>query len=393
MSSINFPSNPYEGQKYNFNGVEYEWQNGRWISGGATFYATRDVATQTEDGLMSSEDKVKLDGIDSGAGDMTGAEIKALYEAEPDTNAFTDAEQTKLAGIESGATAGPGSDAEVKAAYERNADTNAFTDAEQAKLAGIEAGAQANVGTDLSTAYYTGGVQIRSSTGTNALIGDVAPAGGFNPDNDSGLMTATDKSKLDGIEDGAQVNVGTDLTGVPTAVGYGIASSTGTDVAIPAVVAGSPNAGLMTPTDKDKLDGIDAGAQANAVITVNGMVGNVVLVPSDIGLGSVDNTADADKPVSTAQQTALDAKADLVEGKVPTSQLPAIAVSEYLGEAANEAAMLSLVGQTGDWCSRTDLSSTWIITGSDPSQLSSWTEMSYPPAQSVPSTAKPVWSY
>ena len=32
---------------------------------------------------------------------------------------------------------------------------------------------------------------------------------------------------------------------------------------------------------------------------------------SDVGLGSVDNTADADKPVSTAQQTALDAKADL----------------------------------------------------------------------------------
>ena len=32
---------------------------------------------------------------------------------------------------------------------------------------------------------------------------------------------------------------------------------------------------------------------------------------SDVGLGSVNNTADADKPVSTAQQTALDAKADL----------------------------------------------------------------------------------
>lgn len=32
-------------------------------------------------------------------GDQTGAEIKALYEAEPDTNAFTDAEKTKLAGV------------------------------------------------------------------------------------------------------------------------------------------------------------------------------------------------------------------------------------------------------------------------------------------------------
>ena len=32
------------------------------------------------------------------------------------------------------------------------------------------------------------------------------------------------------------------------------------------------------------------------------------LVKADIGLGNVDNTSDADKPVSTAQQTALDAK-------------------------------------------------------------------------------------
>ena len=35
---------------------------------------------------------------------QTGAEIKALYEAQADTNAFTDAEQSKLAGVESGAT-------------------------------------------------------------------------------------------------------------------------------------------------------------------------------------------------------------------------------------------------------------------------------------------------
>ena len=35
------------------------------------------------------------------------------------------------------------------------------------------------------------------------------------------------------------------------------------------------------------------------------------LVKSDVGLGNVDNTADASKPVSTAQQTALDLKANL----------------------------------------------------------------------------------
>jgi len=37
----------------------------------------------------------------------------------------------------------------------------------------------------------------------------------------------------------------------------------------------------------------------------------LALVKADVGLGAVDNTSDADKPVSTAQQTALDLKAPL----------------------------------------------------------------------------------
>jgi hypothetical protein len=44
------------------------------------------------------------------------------------------------------------------------------------------------------------------------------------------------------------------------------------------------------------------------VSSVNTQVGAVVLTKSDIGLGNVDNTSDINKPVSTAQQTALDLK-------------------------------------------------------------------------------------
>lgn len=40
----------------------------------------------------------------------------------------------------------------------------------------------------------------------------------------------------------------------------------------------------------------------------------LALVKADVGLGSVDNTADTAKPVSTAQQTALDAKLNLSGG-------------------------------------------------------------------------------
>ena len=46
----------------------------------------------------------RIDSVEDGAtADQTGAEIKALYEAENDTNAFTDDEKAKLNGIQAGA--------------------------------------------------------------------------------------------------------------------------------------------------------------------------------------------------------------------------------------------------------------------------------------------------
>lgn len=53
-----------------------------------------------------------------------------------------------------------------------------------------------------------------------------------------------------------------------------------------------------------KLDNTDD------VLSVNGSTGVVVLTASDIGLSNVDNTSDANKPISTATQTALDGKKD-----------------------------------------------------------------------------------
>jgi hypothetical protein len=77
---------------------------------------------------------------------------------------------TKLDTIETGATADQ-TDAEIKTAYENNLDTNAFTDSEKTKLAGVEAGAQVNVATNLTaTAGTTAGPTINSSTGTGAVV-------------------------------------------------------------------------------------------------------------------------------------------------------------------------------------------------------------------------------
>lgn len=69
-------------------------------------------------------------------------------------------------------------------------------------------------------------------------------------------------------------------------------------------VATGAAAGFMSPSDKTKLDGISAGADVSPVTSVAGKTGVVTLVKGDVGLGNVDNTSDANKPVSTAQAAA-----------------------------------------------------------------------------------------
>ena len=73
--------------------------------------------------------------------------------------------------------------AQVKTAYESNPDTNAFTDAEQAKLSGVAPGATANTSTDSlaegsTNKYFTEG-RVRSAvlTGLSLLTGGAISAG------------------------------------------------------------------------------------------------------------------------------------------------------------------------------------------------------------------------
>ena len=75
--------------------------------------------------------------------------------------------------------------------------------------------------------------------------------------------------------------------------------------------------------DKEGGAGWKDGAGKGSVVSVNNMTGEVVLTKSNIGLGNVDNTSDANKPVSTAQQAALDTKVnkagDTMTGKLTLS--------------------------------------------------------------------------
>lgn len=70
----------------------------------------------------------------------------------------------------------------------------------------------------------------------------------------------------------------------------------------------APELGVWNPGDWaifngtawEKIDNTDL------VVSVAGRTGAVTLTSSDVGLGNVDNTSDVNKPVSTAQQQAID---------------------------------------------------------------------------------------
>lgn len=64
--------------------------------------------------------------------------------------------------------------------------------------------------------------------------------------------------------------------------------------------------------------------------------------------------------------------------KIPTAQLPSIAISDFLGAVSNESAMLALVGQRGDWATRTDLTADFILIADDPTNVSSWRQITSP---------------
>ena len=185
------------------NGVAIKFQRDTDISAKKVDFQDGSVLTETDldtnaDQVLFAQQEIidKLGGIEEGAtADQTNAEIKTAYEANSDTNAFTDAEKTKLQnldlsklqGIETGATADQ-SNAEIKTAYEANSDTNAFTDAEKTKLAGISASAGATtfVGLGDTPANFTSaaGKTVKVNSSANALefvdqisdvVGDTTP--------------------------------------------------------------------------------------------------------------------------------------------------------------------------------------------------------------------------
>jgi len=220
----------------------------------------------------------------------SAAEIKTLYESNADTNEFSDSEEAKLAGIETSATADQ-SDGEIKTAYENNADTNAFSDSEQTKLSGIATGA--NVNTVDSVSGKTGVVTLDK---TDVGLTDVD-----NTSDASKPVSTATQTALDDKVDDSQV-----LTDVP--LGALFTDVQLSDAEVKTAYENNADTNEFSDAEKTKLSGIEVGAEINTVNSVNTKTGAVTLDKTDIGLANVDNTSDANKPVSTAGQSALDDK-------------------------------------------------------------------------------------
>ena len=133
--------------------------------------------------------------------------------------------------------------------------------------------------------------ELEASIGNAKTAADIKTA--YESNANTNEFSDSEQSKLAGVEAGAEVNP--------------------TDAEIKTAYENNANTNAFTDAEQTKLSGITAGAEVNAVDSVFGRTGAVSAqsgdyTKSDVGLGNVDNTSDANKPISTATQTALDAK-------------------------------------------------------------------------------------
>lgn len=112
--------------------------------------------------------------------------------------------------------------------------------------------------------------------------------------------------------------------------------------------------GIMTAADKTKLNGLKDQAgitadidavQTNLETHINNKTNPHEVTKDQVGLGNVDNTSDANKPISTATQTALNGKFSATDGnalKQTIEDMPNLVVTEGSVSHKNNNISLSL---------------------------------------------------
>lgn len=138
----------------------------------------------------------------------------------------------------------------------------------------------------------------------------------------------------------------------------------------------------LTAHEGDAGDAHDASAVSFApagTIAATDVQAAIVEVSSDVTTEAAARAAGDALLIPLTQKAAANGVATLgADSKIPTAQLPDLAISAFLGTTASQAAMLALVGQRGDWTVRTDTDpdTTWMLVDDDPSILANWRQLS-----------------
>lgn len=118
--------------------------------------------------------------------------------------------------------------------------------------------------------------------------------------------------------------------------------------------ATTSQAGLMSSSDKTKLDGLKDQAgitsdidavQTNLETHINNKSNPHEVTKDQVGLGNVDNTSDANKPISTATQNALNSKFNASDGnalKQRVDNIPELIATDITVDSDNDSVNISL---------------------------------------------------
>lgn len=118
--------------------------------------------------------------------------------------------------------------------------------------------------------------------------------------------------------------------------------------------ATTSQAGLMSSSDKTKLNGLKDQAgitsdidavQTNLETHINNKSNPHKVTKDQVGLGNVDNTSDANKPISTATQTALNGKFSATDGnalKQRVNNIPKLVATDITVNSDNDSVNISL---------------------------------------------------
>lgn len=118
--------------------------------------------------------------------------------------------------------------------------------------------------------------------------------------------------------------------------------------------ASSFTAGVMSASDKTKLDGLKAQAEIDTSISnvqnnLNAHINNRTnphrVTKEQIGLDQVDNTSDANKPISNATQNALNSKFNASDGnalKQRVDNIPELIATDITVDSDNDSVNISL---------------------------------------------------